>query len=333
MPNEVSNCVACGQEFAPNFNFCPACGEKSFVPVGAVAPVYRVTLVREKNVRQRNLLLLGAVASMLAFALAGVVYSIFNKPLDVAAVETGELYSFVADIDPVTFDPAEELEKSRKKRGGGGGGRNDREPAQKGAAATQVDDPLFSPSKDYTRLTDPELKIRAATKGNKQAPVTDQPYGLSGGGDIPSDGQGCCGGQGNSRLGRGQVDDKGDGLGPGKDGGPGGGGTGPDGGDPFDKLQPVVKVVRVTQAVKILSKPRANYTDKARLDMIQGKVVLKVTFLASGAIGQVTVVSGLPGGLTEQAVAAARTIRFEPAMVDGKAVSVTKTIEYNFAIF
>lgn len=332
MPNDVKYCAACRKDFAQSFAFCPACGAKLSADE-LIEPVYEITIVREKNVRQRNLLLLGAVVLMTMTAAIGVVYSIFNKTLDVAAVDTGDLYSFVADIDPVTMSPAEELEKNKRKEGGGGGGRKDRERAQKGAEATQVDNPLFSPSKDYTRLTDPELKIRAATKGTKQIPVSNEPYGLANGGLNPSDGEGCCGGQGNG-LRRGQGNDDGDGIGPGKNGGYRGDGGDPNGGNPDpDKDIPTVKTAKVTQAVKILSKPRANYTDAARIDMIQGKVVLKVTFLASGAIGQITVVSGLRGGLTEQAVAAARMIRFEPAKVNGQAVSVTKTIEYNFAIF
>ena len=40
-------------------------------------------------------------------------------------------------------------------------------------------------------------------------------------------------------------------------------------------------IAGVTQAVKILAKPRANYTGLARQNAVQGKVVLKVTFLAS----------------------------------------------------
>ena len=332
MKNETARCEACQESFAQNFSFCPVCGAK--LSTETAQSGYQITIVREKNVKQRNLLLLGAVLLLATLAVTGLIYSIFNKVLDVAAVATDDLFSYVADLDPVSMDPAEELQKNKKKQGGGGGGRNDRDPAQKGAEATQVENPLFSPSKDYVRLTDPELKIRAATQGTKQIPLTNEPYGLEKGGLNPSDGQGCCGGQGNSEKGRGQGNDPGDGIGPGKNGGYRGGGGDPDGGNsPDDKEPPNVNKGGVTQVVKILSKPRANYTDAARLNVVQGTVVLKVTFLASGAIGQITVVKGLSNGLTEQAVAAARAIRFEPAKVNGKAVSVTKTIEYNFAIF
>lgn len=330
MENEVMHCAACQENFAQNFRFCPVCGAK--MPTGIIRSGYELTIVREKNVKQRNLLLLGAVLLMTTFAVTGVIYSIFNKALEVAAVETDTLFGFVADIDPVTMDPAEELKKDKKKDGGGGGGRGDQDQAQKGKEATQVDDPLFSPSKDYVRLTDPEIKIRAATQGTKQNPLTDEPYGLNRGGLIPSDGQGCCGGQGNGR-GTGQGIDDGNGLGPGKNGGSGGGGIGPNGGNGEDEKDVPKVRVGVTQAVKIISKPRASYTDLARQNVVQGKVVLRVTFLASGEIGPISVVSGLPNGLTEQAIAAARSIKFEPAKAGGVAVSRTKTIEYTFAIF
>ena len=332
MENETTRCTACQESFVQNFSFCPVCGAKLSTEITQSG--YQITIVREKNVKQRNLLLLGAILLMTMLAVTGVIYSIFNKALDVAAVETDDLFAFVADLDPVSMTPAEELQKNKKKRGGGGGGRNDRDPAQKGAEATQVDNPLFSPSKDYVRLTDPEIKIRAATQGTKQIPVTNEPYGLENGSLNPSDGQGCCGGQGNSDKGIGQGNDPGDGIGPGKNGGYKGGSDGPDGGNPDDERDiPKVNKGGITQAVKIITKPRANYTDAAREKLVQGTVVLKVTFLASGAVGQITIVKGLSGGLTEQAVAAARSIRFEPAKVNGNAVSVTKTIEYNFAIF
>lgn len=85
--------------------------------------------------------------------------------------------------------------------------------------------------------------------------------------------------------------------------------------------------------LKITSKPRATYTDLARENNVEGSVLLKVTLLASGEVGSVTVIRGLPDGLSEQAVAAARKIEFEPKKVNGRPVSVTQTIEYKFDIY
>jgi TonB family protein len=85
--------------------------------------------------------------------------------------------------------------------------------------------------------------------------------------------------------------------------------------------------------VKILSKPRAAFTDIARQEQITGVVKLRITFLASGEIGTVALVQGLPGGLTQQAMKAARAIRFEPALKNGIPVTVTKLLEFPFIIY
>lgn len=83
----------------------------------------------------------------------------------------------------------------------------------------------------------------------------------------------------------------------------------------------------------ILSKPRALFTDRARQNQIQGKVVLRIAFKKNGKIGKIKVVEGLPDGLSENAVKAAEGIRFEPATKNGKPITVTKNIEYNFNIY
>jgi len=86
-------------------------------------------------------------------------------------------------------------------------------------------------------------------------------------------------------------------------------------------------------AVRIAVKPRANYTDGARRSETQGKVLLRVTFLANGGIGAISVISGLADGLTEQAIAAAMRIVFIPAQRNGVRYSVTKPVEYTFNIY
>ena len=85
--------------------------------------------------------------------------------------------------------------------------------------------------------------------------------------------------------------------------------------------------------LKIILKPRANYTDDARKNDIQGTVRLRVAFLSNGGIGSIDPVSTLPYGLTEQAMAAAAKIFFIPAGKSGKPVSVAKLVEYNFGIY
>ena len=65
----------------------------------------------------------------------------------------------------------------------------------------------------------------------------------------------------------------------------------------------------------ILTKPQPSYTDSARQQGTKGAVVLKAVFAANGGITNIQVVSSLPNGLTEKALAAVKQIRFVPAMV------------------
>lgn len=83
----------------------------------------------------------------------------------------------------------------------------------------------------------------------------------------------------------------------------------------------------------VLVETRPAYTDSARKEGVEGVVRLRVTFQADGTIGAVTPVTGLAYGLTEQAIAAARQIRFQPALKNGAPVTVVKTVEFNFFVF
>jgi len=83
----------------------------------------------------------------------------------------------------------------------------------------------------------------------------------------------------------------------------------------------------------MIVKPAPPYTEMARRNQTQGAVRVRVTFLASGGIGSVTPVSGLPDGLTEQAIAAASKIVFIPARRNKINYSVTKILEYSFSIY
>jgi TonB family protein len=85
--------------------------------------------------------------------------------------------------------------------------------------------------------------------------------------------------------------------------------------------------------LQILFKPLAGYTDEARVNNIQGTVLLRVLFLANGKLGNITVVKPLPYGLTEKAVESAGKIKFEPQTKDEKPISVLKTIQYTFTIY
>ncbi|MDQ4121318.1 MAG: energy transducer TonB [Acidobacteriota bacterium] len=63
---------------------------------------------------------------------------------------------------------------------------------------------------------------------------------------------------------------------------------------------------------------------------MRGTVRLRVQFLASGEIGNVDVISGLPYGVSETAAEAAKRIKFEPAYKNGQPVNSVKVLEYFF---
>ncbi len=84
---------------------------------------------------------------------------------------------------------------------------------------------------------------------------------------------------------------------------------------------------------RIVSKPKAFFTDMARNAGTSGTVRLMVILGKDRKVGPILIVKSLPNGLTESAVAAARQIRFEPKTVNGEPASVIVTLEYSFRFF
>jgi TonB family protein len=125
----------------------------------------------------------------------------------------------------------------------------------------------------------------------------------------------------------------GGGYGPGRGYNTGGGdrniGGGGSGGGPVDYTRPF-KPAEVTKKAIITSMPEPGFTEEARNNNIYGTVRLRAVLNASGAVTNITVVKGLPDGLTEKAIMAARKIKFTPAQKDGRAVSQYVTLEYTF---
>ena len=89
----------------------------------------------------------------------------------------------------------------------------------------------------------------------------------------------------------------------------------------------------VNDILRIIAKPRASYTDSARVAKVQGSVLLKVTLLSNGSVGTVTPLRELPNGLTEQAIVAARRLVFLPKRINGVPVTVIVTFDYGFSIY
>ena len=90
---------------------------------------------------------------------------------------------------------------------------------------------------------------------------------------------------------------------------------------------------QVDRRARLLSRPEPAYTRRARRNRVKGVVVLRVVLAATGKVERVTVVKELPDGLTEEAIKAARLIKFEPAERDGRKVSQSVILEYNFRLY
>lgn len=298
---------------------------------------FYVTVIQEKNVQQRNALLLGSTALVLVTMIGAWGYSLFSKELGVSSI--GDEGSLARLIDDVPM-PVEEVEPEKKNDdeggGGGGGGREDKNPTSQGDLAPQTAKPIRPPDANTYRSDNFELKTPPPSTQGNQTP--EQKYNRWGDPNSTfagiSNGPGTGGGQGTG-VGTGQGSGRGTGAGSGSGSGFGGGrgdgnGDGTGGGDGGP---PPVRPTGVTTNFRITSQPKATYTDPARTNNVQGSVRLKVTLLASGQVGSITPVTRLPHGLTEQAIAAARRIRFEPKKVNGVPTSVTVTVDYSFTMY
>jgi|GEM_PF-3511789 len=95
----------------------------------------------------------------------------------------------------------------------------------------------------------------------------------------------------------------------------------------------VFRVSEVDQRAQVLEKPPPSYTEEARKNQVTGTVVLRAVLSSTGQVTNITVVRGLPDGLTERAIAAAKKLKFKPAMKDGKPVSQHVQLEYNLNLY
>jgi TonB family protein len=82
----------------------------------------------------------------------------------------------------------------------------------------------------------------------------------------------------------------------------------------------------------IVATPPAQYTSEARQLRIQGDVVLRVTFRASGEVLVQSVLRGLGHGLDEEARHAAEQIRFHPATRNGQPMDSMTTVIVKFQL-
>ena len=85
---------------------------------------------------------------------------------------------------------------------------------------------------------------------------------------------------------------------------------------------------------QVVKQVKADYTNEAKQNRIEGKVGLDVVVQADGAVGDVTVAESLDTiyGLDKNAVAAMKQWQFKPGMKDGKAVAVRVHVEMAFTL-
>ncbi|HEX8143347.1 MAG TPA: TonB family protein [Pyrinomonadaceae bacterium] len=89
----------------------------------------------------------------------------------------------------------------------------------------------------------------------------------------------------------------------------------------------------VTTKARILFKPQPGYTIQARGAGIAGTVVLRAILAADGTVQNILLLRSLSHGLSEEAISAARKIKFTPATKDGRPVSQFIQIEYSFNFY
>ncbi|MFY9622402.1 MAG: energy transducer TonB [Pyrinomonadaceae bacterium] len=230
-----------------------------------------------------------------------------------------------------------------KAGGGGGGGREQQDPASMGKLpqASLTIPQVVAPNPNPPPIKNPSLPMPATLDAD---PVLFPPdtrnlaYGdpksksttlSSGPGTGNGIGTGTGGGVGSG---------SGGGFGPGEGGNTGGGprregGGGPGGGGGGTDYNRIFRSSEVSSRARVLSKPEPSYTESARKNQITGTVVLRAVFSSSGSVTNISTIRGLPDGLTERAIAAAKQIKFVPAQKDGHPVSMWMQLEYNFNLY
>src|ERR1700754_333106 len=233
--------------------------------------------------------------------------------------------------------------KPEKAAGGGGGGREEAKPASFGKppqASLEVPQ-VVAPDPKPPQIKNPSLPVAATVVADPLLVPPDArvlPYGdFKSKSTDPSSGTGTGNGIGTG-TGGGIGPGEGGGIGPGRGGNIGGGdrndgGGGPGGGGGGGDYNKIFTGKDVTSKARLISKPEPQYTEDARKNQVTGTVVLKVVFASSGQVTNIRTVSGLPYGLTERAIAAARQIKFVPATKDGHQVLMWMQLEYNFNLY
>ncbi|MFN0119638.1 MAG: energy transducer TonB [Blastocatellia bacterium] len=248
-------------------------------------------------------------------------------PPDVTMLEAPKLDIKTREKEPQIGGSKKQPQQAR---GGGGGGAETKAPPSKGVPPKMsLTPPIIPPSVSPPKIKNPTLVVAPTILGDPNAlpdlkgPLGD-PKGVEG---PPAPGSGKGGGIG-SGSGGGVGEGDGGGLGRGRGGNVGGGDNNIGGGG--TGLVPLSQVS--TRPVPLLM-VKGRYTEEARQNKIQGVVTLSVIVTADGGVTGIRVVRGLPDGLTESAIEAAKKSRFKPATKSGEPVATRMNLEFSFNIY
>ena len=95
---------------------------------------------------------------------------------------------------------------------------------------------------------------------------------------------------------------------------------------------PVLGVQDGVDQPEAIHEVEAEYTVEARQERIQGVVILRLQIDEAGSVTDAEVLKGLPLGLSDAAVVAARQWRFEPATRDGEPVPAQRNVVIEFRL-
>lgn len=207
--------------------------------------------------------------------------------------------------------------------GGGGGGDHDPLPPAKGKlpkfAMVQITPPQILLRNVAPKLAvEPTVNVPAQVYlAENHMPNLGEPSAATLPGAPPSNGTGAGGGIGSGSAGGVGVG-RGAGVGAGSGGGTGGG---------------VFKVGGGISAPQPVLTPDPEYTDEARRAKTEGTCTLWLIVDAVGRPRDIRVVHGLGFGLDAKAMEAVQRWRFDPALKDGKPVTVQISVEVEFKLY
>ena len=98
------------------------------------------------------------------------------------------------------------------------------------------------------------------------------------------------------------------------------------------RSEQVFKPSELDERAVIKAKPEPGYTEEARRNNTSGVARLRVLLSATGKVTLVTVLHGLPDGLTQKAIDAACHLKFQPATKGGQPAAQYLVVEYGFRV-